>query len=835
MFIFQNIFHQYKRQVTFLFFYLIAFDSSRISMRVLLLFSLFLIHQQLLGQKLTLLDLETEHPLEFVTVFDKVSGHIEISDANGTVDLTAFGPFDTLEFRLFGYKSQVKSKTEIESANYVIFLSPSMVFLQQTVVSATRWSQSREEIPYKITSISKEDRELLNPQTAADLLGISGDVFIQKSQQGGGSPMIRGFSTNRLLYTVDGVRMNTAIFRSGNLHNVISLDPFTTENTEVFFGPGSIIYGSDAIGAVMSFQTLQAEFVRNGEEKINGSITLRSNSANDEKTGHLHLKYGGEKWAGVSSFTRYDFGDLRMGRRGPEEFLRTSYVVSNNGLDELRTNPNPRVQVPTGYQQYNLMQKLRYAPNENWDLQYAFHYSETSDFPRHDRLIRFRPDGTPRSAEWLYGPQVWMMNHIKVNHQGSSKAYDQMTLSLAQQRFEESRVDRNFNDPIRRTREETVDAYSANLDFLREWPKREAKLFYGAEAVVNTVTSTGSDQNIIDGNISRAASRYPNATWSTQAIYGTYQQRLSPQSLIQTGLRYSKFSMNADFRQNLEFYPLPFEESNNREGALNASLGWVFTPNESWILHANASTGFRAPNVDDIGKVFDSEPGAVMVPNPNLNAEYAYNLEFNAGKIISESILLDITTYYTRLNNALVRREATLNGQDSIFYDGELSRVLSLQNAAFVEIIGIQAALEIKFNSNWSFLSKLNIQSGIEETDEGERSPSRHAPPSFGVSRLEYKKRNLRIQLFSEYAGSFRFDQLPLEERGKPELYAVDENGNPFSPSWTTINLKGNYRINKMFSFSTGVENITDVRFRTYSSGVAAPGRNFIFSLIANF
>jgi len=758
-----------------------------------------------------------------------------VTNGNGEVDLNNFPGIEKLEIRLFGYRSQTKTYTQLLEENFSIYLYPSLMNLHQVVVSATKWEQTRQEIPSKITTISKANRELLNPQTAADLLGISGDVFIQKSQQGGGSPMIRGFSTNRLLYAVDGVRMNTAIFRSGNLHNVISLDPFAIENTEVFFGPGSIIYGSDAIGAVMSFQTISPDLVESDGDKINGSLTLRGNTANNEKTGHLHLKYGGRKWAGVSSFTRYNFGDLKMGNRGPEEFLRPGFVVRIEGMDRLETNPNPRIQVPTGYQQTNLMQKLRYAPNDLWDIQYAFHYSETSDFPRYDRLIRFRPNGTPRSAEWYYGPQIWMMNHLKVSQKSNNKIYDQMTISLSQQSFEESRIDRNFNNPIRRTRIENVEAFAANLDFLKTWPQKETKLFYGAEIVTNKVNSTGTDKNIVTGAINRAASRYPNANWNSQALYANFQQRISSKSLIQSGIRYNRFSLVADFSQNLDFYPLPFSMSKNEEGALNASLGWVYTPQETWSFHVNASTGFRAPNVDDIGKVFDSEPGTVIVPNPNLKAEYAYNLELNAGKIVSESILLDFTTYYTRLDNALVRREATLNGKDSIIYDGELSRVLSLQNAAFVEIIGLQAAIEIKFNAYWSFSSKLNIQKGTEETEDGARSPSRHAPPTFGVSRLEFKNKKLRIQLFSEYAGSFSFDQLPLEERGKPELYAIDENGNPFSPSWTTINLAAKYQINKMFFLSTGLENITDIRYRTYSSGVAAPGRNFILSLTANF
>ena len=112
---------------------------------------------------------------------------------------------------------------------------------------------------------------LHNPQTAADLLSVSGEVFIQKSQQGGGSPMIRGLATNRLLYTVDGVRMNTAIFRGGNIQNVISLDPLAMENVEVLFGPGAVIYGSDAIGGVMGFQTLIPELSSNKDEFVTGT------------------------------------------------------------------------------------------------------------------------------------------------------------------------------------------------------------------------------------------------------------------------------------------------------------------------------------------------------------------------------------------------------------------------------------------------------------------------------------------------------------------------------------------------------------------------------------
>ena len=137
------------------------------------------------------------------------------------------------------------------------------VNLEEVVVAVSRWHQNIYSEPVKVTRLGFDEMNSYNPQTSADLLNLSGEVFVQKSQYGGGSPMIRGFATNRLLYSVDGVRMNTAIFRSGNIQNVISLDPFAISSTEVLFGPGAVSYGSDAIGGVMVFSTLSPQLSQN--------------------------------------------------------------------------------------------------------------------------------------------------------------------------------------------------------------------------------------------------------------------------------------------------------------------------------------------------------------------------------------------------------------------------------------------------------------------------------------------------------------------------------------------------------------------------------------------
>ncbi|MFZ9526630.1 MAG: TonB-dependent receptor plug domain-containing protein, partial [Schleiferiaceae bacterium] len=154
--------------------------------------------------------------------------------------------------------------------------SPDTLDLREVVISSARWKQTAEHIPAQVAVITPKHIAQFQPHTAADLIAISGKVFIQKSQQGGGSPMIRGFATNRLIYSVDGVRMNTAIFRAGNIQNVINLDPFSMERTEVVFCPASVMYVSDAIGGVMSFTTLRPEV---GKQAVSGRAQLRYSSA----------------------------------------------------------------------------------------------------------------------------------------------------------------------------------------------------------------------------------------------------------------------------------------------------------------------------------------------------------------------------------------------------------------------------------------------------------------------------------------------------------------------------------------------------------------------------
>ena len=778
------------------------------------------------SQIVTVQDEDSGDPLELVIITSNINSNVVMTNAEGQADISGFEGADIIEFRQLGYKSVILRYDVVEDLSFAVRLAKESMSLDQIIVSASKWTQGSREIPARVTTISGRNIELQNPQTAADMLGSSGEVFIQKSQQGGGSPMIRGFSTNRLLYVVDGVRMNTAIFRSGNLQNVISLDPFATEKAEILFGPGSVIYGSDAIGGVMSFSTLTPQLTYSDQTLITGKSLLRYATANNEITGHFDINVGWKKWAMISSISSNKFGDLRMGTHGPDEYLRLFYVQRHDNMDVIVANDDPLVQRPSGYSQINLMQKIRFAPNAEWDFHYGFHYSESSSYARYDRHIRYR-NGLPRYGEWNYGPQIWMMNNLRIDHHGRNMIYDQALINIAFQNFEESRMDRDIHDEVRHVRAEDVDAFSVNLDFTKAVSGKH-KLFYGLEGVWNDVTSAGTNEDISTGGMMDGPARYPQSTWSSYGLYANYLIKLDAKTSLQAGARYNLFGLDAVF--DTTFYPFPYTTASIHNSALTGSLGVVMNPSEKLTVSVNLSTGFRAPNVDDAGKVFDSAPGIVVVPNPDLDAEYAYNAEIGLAQILGERVKFDVTGYYTLLDNAMVRRDFTLNGMDSIFYDGALSRVQAIQNAAKAKVYGLQTGLEVILPGGFGFLGDLNFQVGEEEQDDGSESPSRHAAPLFGKLQASFTHQDLNLVFYALYSGKKEFEELPFEERAKTEIYAIDENGNPYSPSWYTLNFKAAVRFEKNFTITAGIENITDQRYRPYSSGIVAAGRNFILS-----
>lgn len=782
------------------------------------------------SQIIQILDVENNEPVANVALFNKTKKISALSDEQGRVVIDAFATDDIIYFQHPSYKRIKFSKQQLIQAGLVIYFEKEIIELEEYVISAYRWEQDKKEVPNKISVISQKEIEFDNPQTSADLLAKSNEVFVQKSQLGGGSPMIRGFSTNKILLVIDNVRMNNAIYREGNLQNVLSLDANAIENSEVIFGPGSVTYGSDALGGVMDFHTKRVKLTSNEKTEFTGNALTRYSSANNEKTGHLDFNIGTKKWGFLSSITYSDFDDLKMGSHQLDEYQRPEYVTKVNGIDSVVANNDPNKQVESGYNQINFMQKVRFSASNNLDFVYAFHYSRLSDVPRYDKLIEYK-NGALRYGDWYYGPQKWMMHSLNVNYHKSNILFTNSKFTLAYQDYEESRNDRKFRSDELFVRTEQVGAYSLNLDFDKNL-KRDNQLFYGIEAVYNSVTSTAFVNDLATGIKSPADTRYPDGinNYSTLAAYMSYKENFSEKFTTIAGIRFNYVSLYSTL-EDTTFFDFPFDEIYVSNSALNGSLGFVYKPTGKWQININLSTGFHAPNLDDIGKIFESEPGNVVVPNEDLKPEYAYNIDLGVQKEVADYASVRITGFYTLLNNAIVRRDFTFNGQDSILYEGEMSKVLAMVNADNATLYGFNASVNFKLPFDFNLESVINYTHG--EDQDG--VPMRHAGPLFGSTRLSYSKDMFKAAIYANYNGEISYENLPPSEQDKPTIYATDKNGNPYSPSWYTLNLISSYQFKFGLTVNAGIENIFDVRYRPYSSGIVSPGRNFILGLRARF
>ena len=781
------------------------------------------------SQNLTIID-ENNKPVIGASIFSDFSNY-ETTDKNGNISLDKFSRSDTLTIKQYGFKEEKRPKSKLKNTLILLYDNE---LLDEVVISASKFSQKFREVPKKVTQINRSMIEFTNPMTSADLLERGGYVYIQKSQLGGGSPMIRGLSTNRLVLSVDGVRLNNAIFRSGNIHNVISISPMNIENTEVIMGSASVLYGSDAIGGVMNFYTKKAKFSNDSNPNIQININSRYSSASNEKMYHIDFNYGLEKIAFLSSFSKSDFDDLTMGIHGPSNYLRPNYVTQNSaGDDVLVTNSKPRVQRNTGYSQTNFMQKVLYEPNENLSIDIGIHLSKTGNIPRYDRLIRTDENEGLYYSEWYYGPQEWLLINSQLTYiPKETKFYDELKFGSSFQKFTESRNSRRFSDSFLKSREEELNIFSFNLDFLKKISEN-SNITYGLEMIENKVGSFAKSINISDLSETPISTRYPdNSSLKSLGLYINYKTKIIEDVFFQSGVRYSLTELKSDLSQNNIYYDFMYENTTLENGAFVGGIGlsWVRNIYNNWKFNIN--TAFRSPNIDDLAKVFDSEPGSVVVPNPDLKPERSFGLEFGGYFRTKNNIELDFSSYVSYLYNSFIRDDFALsNGVSEIIYDGELSQIQALQNSSKSFIYGIEFGINMFLNKNFRMKSQHNLIAGYELDDLPFGMPVRHIPPNYGNFHLIYNNGDFTIDTYLNYNSKISFNNLAESERAKPYMYALDENGNPYSPSWMTFNVRSKYSISKMLNFNFTIENITNKLYRPYSSGISAPGLNFIFSL----
>jgi len=701
--------------------------------------------------------------------------------------------------------------------------------LPEVVVFANKFPALSKNIVQKVDFIS--DKNAINQQAnTGDILLQSGQVFVQKSQSGGGSPVIRGFEASRVLLMVDGVRLNNAIFRGGHLQNIITIDNMILDRVEIIYGPSSTLYGSDALGGVVNMFTKKPILTTSSSWKTNANLIQRYASGQNENRTHLDVTIANNQWAYLTSFTYGSFGDMRQGANRsatyPDFGKRTFYVVRDAGADVVKVNEDVNIQKLSGYNQTDLLQKVMYKPNENSEHLLNIQISNSSNINRYDRLTE-TSRGLPVYAEWYYGPQIRNLISYKYTATKLPGYFSDLMVTSSFQDIEESRISRKYNTTAKDFRFERVNVLGVNADLLHRQANGEIHL--GAESYTNFVRSTAERLNIATSALSRITTRYSDGPtkMSYNALYLQQTKSLDNHWVLNDGIRINLVQLDARFADTTLMH-FPFNKAIQNNTAVTGNLGIAYNGENGYRVTAGLSSGFRSPNVDDLTKVFDTKTGYVVVPNKDLKPEYTYNAEINlshTGNIASWGA----SVFYTWFNNAIVVSKYNWNGQDNIMYQNVLSAVYAPQNQASAKLYGFNLNGKIKLIYNTILQGTYTYTKGTYNNGTV-TMPLDHIPPAYGRVGLKKGMDKFNVEGFILFNGWKRMNDYNLNGEDN-ELYATPDG----MPSWMTVNFSSYYNPTKKLSLGVQIENIADKNYRYFASGISAVGRNFIVSCRLSF
>ena len=734
--------------------------------------------------------------------------------------------------------------------------------LDEIIISANNFKEKKRNIAQKIDVITANTIANTNAQNTGDLLINTGKIFVQKSQQGGSSPVIRGFEASRILLVIDGVRMNNAIYRSGHLQNIITTDQNSLNQVEILYGPSSTIYGSDALGGSVHLITKAPLLAGNKNFATTGTAFTRFSSVNNEKTIHADASIGGKKFAWFQAYNFSNFGDMKMGDNYLDKYpnfgRRSKYVTQINGIDSVVNNPDDRVQKQSGYKQWDITQKFTYKQNAKITHGLNFQLSNTNNVPRYDRLQDTRNFGgaigtTLWFAEWYYGPQKRVMGAYTLN---VIKAgfFNEIKANINLQAIEESRQTREFRRLDRfDSQVEKVNVFGTTINGRKLMGNNE--LVIGADVQLNDVKSSATRTNLTTGVVGKLITRYPDGK-NTMNNFGLYAQHIYKASnkkiVLNDGIRLQAIVLKSNVLDN-SFLRLPDTAVTQNNIALTGNFGVIYMPNNNTTIKSSVSSGFRAPNIDDLSKVFESNIMArqVVLPNANLKPEYTYNLDLSITQFITNKISFEATSYYTLFNNAILKAPFKLNGQDSIIFNGVKSQVLASQNVNKANIYGFSVGVNAELAKGLTFSSTLSFTKGTFKTDVNKTSavyekqpngtyalvnrnvatkPLDHIPPVIGKTTLAYTHKKINAEFYVLYNGSKTLSNYNADGEDNAQYATADG-----IPAWVTANLKANINCTKNIQLQVGVENILDRNYRYFASGFSAGGRNFIVALRANW
>lgn len=805
-------------------------------------------------------------PVPFTYVLFQSSDTSALRQTNelGEVMIPNFVPV-SIRASVIGYAQSTAPWESVVANDYQLVLIRQNAVLETATVVGRR-DESFRNINQQVGIIGRKDIERAQSFSTADALAELGGVYVQKSQFGGGSPVLRGFEANRVLLVVDGVRMNNAIYRNGHLQNAITVDPLGLDRMELIYGAGALAYGSDAIGGVVHFRTEQPRFRAKTfdggnaqgprtQDVIDGKIAMSYGSAARASALSTKIGYGGANWAGLTLLSTTSTSHLRAGAQRldsyPDFGRRDVYVVRQNGIDELIENPDPNRQVGSAYDQVNLLQKFRFRLQDRVELNANLQYSSTSNIPRYDNLTQ-ELNGGLRWARWDYGPQTRAMASVQLLDRRETSFFDVASYLVSHQFIEEDRIARRRNDPAEEHNLEDVHTTNLQFDFSKKIGPA-LTLRYGLDGRYDMVDSKAFFRDVDTREESQGVpTRYPSAGSSllSAGLYLEGQQQIAADWQLRGGFRLSRQRLSATFGADdpVAWPQVYLDGITNTESATTVSVG--LREQAGWrFLY---SQGFRAPNIDDFAK-FRERNGFIQAPNPDLLPERSHTLEaaytFTGRRLFGRRFDAEITGYHTWLRGVIARQAGSLpNGDDFFVSRGDTLRVQANVNANSARVWGFDLVLGYQLTEQLRLKTEVHYLYGRRQqaAPDGEQLtlPQDHIPPPYGATSLHWEAKawalgfRLRYQLaknLADYAvgnisgsaaAGYIFDRMGTSDNLEFTPFLVEEGRFAGTYGWWTANIWVEWSVSSNWTIRLKVDNLLDRHYRTFASGISAPGLN---------
>jgi len=792
-------------------------------------------------------NVSTKFPVLNAAVFNTDMSKGTLTDSEGYFDLGLFTPEDSIWISHTSFENIGFTYNDIIDNQYTVMLEPDMVLLEELVVAQYDLCDNYFEVSNMTSRIGTDELSFSIGRTIAEIISDEGNLPIRKGYASDGNLIIRGLSNNKILYMVDGIRVNNAVSGNGIFDFFSELPINAINQIDVIYGPSSVLFGSDAMGGVIRFTTRAPKLSDSDRVLVFGNGQAGLSTADKGRNASFDFNFGKLKWASFTAVSAQSFGNIKTGANKkpmvsnqsqlPNWGLKPSYSEYMNEKDTMFLNSNPEILIGSGYSKYNLLQKVLFTPNQLLDITAGVHFTSIGEVNRTD-LLNYQTNNKPVYAEAKLPPRTALNGILQVLSKKENNFYTYLNATLAYGLQNQHRVSRLYNNKYRLHNEENITTTALNLDFIK-LVNNVNKLNYGLEYNYNTVASDAWTEHIIDRSIDNALTLYPNggSENSSYAVYLNYNWLLATSITVTGGIRYNYVELISNFK-HAELFSLPSPSIEIRTGAPAANIGFSTNIVETIKLNVLGSSGYRIPNLNDYG-IVRLDNNFVRVPNAKLQPEYNYSVEAGLHFSFLDELSFYTSAYHTWVRNAMLLAPFTFdNGANTIVFNGVTYNTIAFANTGKASLKGVNFGFvfdsrgidpkpSVRIKNKLRILGTVNWVTGAE-TDTKEPLP--YVSPVFGNLTVQGIIDGLKLESYVNFQAKKSIDEISLYDTRA--LIEATTNG---YPAWYTINLRSSYRLNRNFEVQLALENLTNVHYRTFGSGISEHGFNISLCLSVSF